>query len=65
MESTRLVYMQPKRKRACIWKFKNLHMADKYAKLVMVTPDNNNKYYEMTYTGGSTFSLNMRIESSL
>jgi poly [ADP-ribose] polymerase len=40
-------------------------MADKYAKLVMVTPDNNNKYYEMTYTGGSTFSVKYgRIESS-
>lgn len=36
-----------------------------YAKLVMVTPDNNNKYYEMTWDGGSTFKVKYgRIEST-
>lgn len=41
-------------------------MSDKkYAKLVMVTPDNNNKYYEMTYNGGSNFDVKYgRIEST-
>lgn len=28
----------------------------KYAKLIMVTGDNNNKYYEMIYSGGNTFT---------
>lgn len=32
-------------------------MASKYAKLIMVTADNNNKYYEMTWEGGSTFTV--------
>lgn len=37
----------------------------KYAKLVMVTGANNNKYYEMIYEGGSTFTINYgRIEST-
>jgi len=29
-----------------------------YAKLVMVTEENNNKYYEMIYEGGSSFTIN-------
>jgi poly [ADP-ribose] polymerase len=37
----------------------------KYAKLVMVTEANNNKYYEMIYEGGSDFTINYgRIEST-
>lgn len=32
-------------------------MANKYAKLIMVTPENNNKYYEMNWEGGSTFTV--------
>lgn len=37
----------------------------KYAKLVMVTGANNNKYYEMIYEGGSVFTINYgRIEST-
>ena len=32
-------------------------MASKYAKLIMVTADNNNKYYEMTWEGGTTFTV--------
>lgn len=37
----------------------------KYAKLVMVTAGNNNKYYEMIYEGGSNFTINYgRIEST-
>lgn len=41
-------------------------MANKnYVKLVMVTSENNNKYYEMTYTGGSTFTVKYgRVEST-
>lgn len=38
---------------------------EKYCKLVMVTGENNNKFYEMIYKGGSTFTVNYgRIESS-
>lgn len=37
----------------------------KYCKLVMVTGDNNNKYYEMSYSGGSSFNVKYgRIEST-
>jgi hypothetical protein len=38
----------------------------KYAKLVMVTPDNNNKYYEMTWDGSSSnFTVKYgRVEST-
>jgi poly [ADP-ribose] polymerase len=37
----------------------------KYAKLIMVTGINNNKYYEMLYEGGSNFTINYgRIEST-
>lgn len=41
-------------------------MSDKkYAKLVMVTASNNNKYYEMTYNGGTSFNVKYgRIEST-
>ncbi len=40
-------------------------MNKQYVKLVMVTKDNNNKFYEMTYTGGSSFDvLYGRIEST-
>jgi len=40
-------------------------MSSQYAKLVMVTPDNNNKYYEMTWSGGSTFDVKYgRVEST-
>lgn len=36
-----------------------------YAKLVMVTADNNNKYYEMTWDGGSNFNVKYgRIQST-
>lgn len=36
-----------------------------YKKLIMVTPDNNNKYYEMIWEGGSTFTVNYgRVEST-
>jgi len=36
-----------------------------YAKLVMVTGANNNKYYEMIYEGGPSFTINYgRIEST-
>jgi poly [ADP-ribose] polymerase len=36
-----------------------------YAKLVMVSSSNNNKYYEMIYEGGSNFTINYgRIEST-
>lgn len=35
----------------------------KYVKLVMVTGENNNKFYEMTYNGGATFTAKWgRIE---
>lgn len=35
----------------------------KYVKLVMVTQENNNKFYEMIYEGGSSFTVNYgRIE---
>jgi len=38
---------------------------EKYCKLVMVTGENNNKFYEMIYEGGSNFTVNYgRIESS-
>lgn len=37
----------------------------KYAKLIMVTGANNNKYYEMIYEGGPTFTINYgRIDST-
>lgn len=40
-------------------------MAQKFAKLVMVTAENNNKYYEMTYNGGSNFAVKYgRVEST-
>lgn len=36
-----------------------------YAKLIMVTGANNNKYYEMIYEGGPSFTINYgRIEST-
>lgn len=36
-----------------------------YKKLIMVTPDNNNKYYEMIYNGGSTFTAKYgRVEAT-
>jgi poly [ADP-ribose] polymerase len=36
-----------------------------YAKLIMVTPDNNNKYYEMTWDGGANFTVKYgRVEST-
>ena len=39
-------------------------MSSKYCKLIMVTTNNNNKYYEMTCNGGSTFSVKYgRVES--
>lgn len=40
-------------------------MSKQYAKLIMVTPDNNNKFYEMTWDGGSSFSVKYgRVEST-
>ena len=40
-------------------------MSEKFARLVMVTADNNNKYYEMTYNGGSNFDVKYgRIKST-
>ena len=40
-------------------------MNTQYKKLIMVTPDNNNKYYIMEYTGGSTFTAKYgRVEST-
>ena len=40
-------------------------MNKQYVKLVMTTKDNNNKFYEMTYNGGSNFSVVYgRIEST-
>lgn len=40
-------------------------MEKKYCKLIMVTSDNNNKYYEMIYEGGDTFTVNYgRVEQS-
>ena len=40
-------------------------MNKQYCKLIMVTPDNNNKYYEMTWNGGSTFTVKYgRVEST-
>lgn len=37
----------------------------KYAKLIMVTAGNNNKYYEMTWNGGLTFDVKYgRVEST-
>lgn len=36
-----------------------------YAKLIMVTPDNNNKFYEMVWDGGATFIAKYgRVEST-
>lgn len=36
-----------------------------YKKLIMVTGENNNKYYEMSYTGGTNFTVKYgRVESS-
>jgi hypothetical protein len=38
---------------------------EKYCKLVMVTEDNNNKYYEMVYNGGGEFIVTYgRVEQS-
>ena len=40
-------------------------MERKYAKLIMVSDKNNNKYYEMIYEGGSNFTINYgRVEST-
>lgn len=40
-------------------------MSKQYCKLIMVTPDNNNKYYEMTWDGGSNFTVKYgRVEST-
>lgn len=40
-------------------------MSKQYCKLIMVTPDNNNKFYEMTWNGGSTFDVKYgRVEST-
>jgi len=41
-------------------------MANKdYKKLIMVTGDNNNKFYEMVWEGGSTFTVNYgRVEAT-
>ncbi len=40
-------------------------MSKQYCKLIMVTPDNNNKYYEMTWDGGSSFTVKYgRVEST-
>lgn len=39
---------------------------NKYAKLIMVTTENNNKFYEMTYEGGSSFNVKYgRVESTI
>ena len=39
---------------------------EKYAKLIMVTSANNNKYYEMTWSGGSNFTVKYgRVESTV
>lgn len=39
-------------------------MSKQYCKLIMVTENNNNKYYEMVYEGGSNFIVNFgRVES--
>lgn len=36
-----------------------------YKKLIMVTSDNNNKFYEMVWEGGSTFTVNYgRVEAT-
>jgi len=38
---------------------------ERYAKLIMVTTANNNKYYEMTWAGGSNFTVKYgRVEST-
>ena len=40
-------------------------MSKQYCKLIMVTPDNNNKYYEMTWDGGANFNVKYgRVEST-
>lgn len=40
-------------------------MSSKYCKLIMVTPENNNKYYEMIYEGGPNFTVNYgRVEKT-
>lgn len=40
-------------------------MSKQYCKLIMVTPDNNNKYYEMNWDGGSNFTVKYgRVEST-
>lgn len=40
-------------------------MSKQYAKLIMVTPDNNNKFYEMKWDGGSNFTATYgRVEST-
>ncbi len=40
-------------------------MSEKYAKLIMVTTNNNNKFYEMIWKGGSDFTVNYgRVEST-
>lgn len=39
---------------------------NKYAKLIMCTETNSNKYYEMTYEGGSSFNVKYgRVESTV
>lgn len=40
-------------------------MSKQYCKLIMVTPDNNNKYYIMQWDGGANFNVEYgRVESS-
>ncbi len=40
-------------------------MTQRYAKLIMVTADNRNKYYEMTWNGGTSFTAKYgRVEST-
>jgi len=40
-------------------------MQQDYCKLLMVTSGNNNKFYEMVYTGGANFTVNYgRVEST-
>jgi poly [ADP-ribose] polymerase len=41
-------------------------MNQKYCKLIMVTPDNNNKYYEMVWNGGANFDVKYgRVEATI
>lgn len=46
-------------------KKKKMNRSKDYKKLIMVTSDNNNKFYEMIWEGGSTFTVNYgRVEST-